>query len=216
MEIKRCIFTLLLANMLLFLQAQDPLRFRDEINALLQGDSAIDRNRVVLFTGSSSIRLWPDLKASFPKHNTLNRGFGGSEMSDLLYYASSLILAYKPEKIFIYEGDNDLNAGKSAEEILTTANQLLQRIRKELPACKVIFIAAKPSPARWQLKAKYENFNVKLAAWTKTQSQVYFADIWKPMLDKNGAPMQNLFLEDNLHMNEQGYAIWTKVLVKFL
>jgi len=195
--------------------AQDPLRFEKEIQELVS-DSEVNTKNLILFTGSSSIRLWPNLTQCFPAKNVLNRGFGGSEMSDLLYYVKPLILNYKPKTIFIYEGDNDINAGRTAEQILSFADSLLTTIRKELPKTKVIFISAKPSEARWHLKTTYEDFNAKLEDWTKSRKRVYFADVWSPMLDENGKLLPGLLLEDNLHMTEKGYTIWTNVLNRFL
>lgn len=212
----RILFLLFVVSGSINLQAQDPLRFQKEVEELTKSDPSVNTKNLILFTGSSSIRLWPNLSKSFPAYNVLNRGFGGSEMSDLLYYSKTLILNYKPRKIFIYEGDNDLNAGRTAEQILIHADSLLSAIRKELPKAKIIFISPKPSEARWHLKAVYEDFNAKLKSWTKSRKDVYFADVWTPMLDANGNLLPGLLLEDNLHMNEKGYAIWTKVLNRFL
>ena len=144
------------------LHGQDPLRFEREVNDLVAGDSSLNKRKLILFTGSSSIRFWKSLQTDLPKQNALNRGFGGSEMTDLLYFAETLIVPYKPKKIFIYEGDNDLNSGKSVEEILKTAEKLMTLIRSKLPkGSKVIFIAAKPSLARWKLKDQYLDFKTK-------------------------------------------------------
>jgi lysophospholipase L1-like esterase len=212
------------ALLLLFLQfqvvtllAQDPLRFEKEIHDLVAGDSTLSKHRLILFTGSSSIRFWSGLRKDFPNHNVVNRGFGGSEMSDLLYYAEPLILNYNPKEIFIYEGDNDINSGKSPEEILANADKLLSLLRAHLPAkVKIIFISAKPSIARWHLKEKYEEFNRKLKDWTGTKRNVFYADVWTPMLDSTGEVRKDLFIEDNLHMNQLGYAIWKAVIRKFI
>jgi lysophospholipase L1-like esterase len=197
--------------------AQDSLRFEKEVRALTKGDSAVKRKRLILFTGSSSIRMWTDLATDFPKHNVLNHGFGGSEMSDLLYYAEPLILNYTPGKIFIYEGDNDIATGKSADEILNTAEALLARIRQQLPKkVKVYFISPKPSVARKHLKQNYEAYNQKLKAWCSGQKRVIFIDVWTPMLNEHGEVRTDLFLEDNLHMNRTGYDIWKEVIGKYL
>ena len=216
MEIKTrfCIVIIVLLTWLT-VQAQDPLRFEKEVKALTAADESVNREELILFTGSSSIRLWPNLAQSFPKHNVLNRGFGGSEMQDLYYYRQALILKYKPKQIFIYEGDNDLNAGKTPDQILATADSLLVAIRKELPEAKIIFIAAKPSEARWHLKDKYQAFNSELEQWTKSHKGVYFADVWTPMVNDNGM-LPGLLMSDNLHMTEKGYTIWTAVLSRFL
>lgn len=212
------------ALLLLFLQfhvvtllAQDPLRFEKEIHDLVAGDSTLSKHRLILFTGSSSIRFWSGLRKDFPNHNVVNRGFGGSEMSDLLYYAEPLILNYNPKEIFIYEGDNDINSGKSPEEILANADKLLSLLRAHLPAkVKIIFISAKPSIARWHLKEKYEEFNRKLKDWTGTKRNVFYADVWTPMLDSTGEVRKDLFIKDNLHMNQLGYAIWKAAIRKFI
>jgi len=202
---------------LVTVMAQDPLRFEKEVHDLVAGDSTISKRKLILFTGSSSIRFWSGLRKDFPNHNVLNRGFGGSEMSDLLYYAEPLILNYNPKEVFIYEGDNDINSGKSTEEILANADKLLILLRAHLPAkVKIIFISAKPSIARWHLKEKYEEFNRQLKAWTSTKKNVLFADVWTPMLDSTGAVRKDLFIEDNLHMNKEGYKIWAAVLRKII
>ncbi|MCW5911808.1 MAG: G-D-S-L family lipolytic protein [Cyclobacteriaceae bacterium] len=211
----RSVLTPVFIFLSLALAGQDPLRFEKEVNDLIVADSAVNQKRLILFTGSSSVRLWHNLEESFPQHNVLNRGFGGSEMSDLVYYASQLILKHKPGLIFIYEGDNDINAGRSTEQILANADLLVKRIRAKMPKAKIVFISPKPSGSRWHLKAQYEDFNAQLKQWTKSQKRIYFADVWSPMLDASGNLLPGLFLEDDLHMNEKGYAIWTKVLNQF-
>lgn len=213
----KALLVLFLQFQVVALLAQDPLRFEKEVNNLVAGDSSINKRKVILFTGSSSIRFWSGLRKDFPNHNVLNRGFGGSEMSDLLYYAELLILNYSPKEIFIYEGDNDINSGKSPEEILANADKLLNRLREHLPAkVKIIFISAKPSIARWHLKEKYEEFNRQLKTWTSTKKNVFYADVWTPMLDSTGEVRKDLFIEDNLHMNQVGYTIWATVIRKFI
>ena len=206
-----------LISFALMLHGQDPLRFEREVNDLVAEDSSLNKRKLILFTGSSSIRFWKSLQTDLPKQNALNRGFGGSEMTDLLYFAETLIVPYKPKKIFIYEGDNDLNSGKSVEEILKTAEKLMTLIRSKLPkGSKVIFIAAKPSLARWKLKDQYLNFNKALKEWTEKQKGVKFADVWTPMTDSNGEVLKDIFVEDGLHLNEKGYVLWADVIRKFM
>ncbi len=199
------------------LYGQDPLRFEKEVSNLIANDTAVNHKKLILFTGSSSIRFWKSLKSDFPTYNTLNRGFGGSEMSDLLHYANQLIIQYSPKEIFIYEGDNDLNSGKSASEILKTADQLLSLIRAQLPKnVKVFFISAKPSLARWALKEKYLDYNKQLEAWTKTKKKVTFVDVWTPLVDAQSEVLKDIFIADGLHLNATGYKIWADAIKKFL
>jgi lysophospholipase L1-like esterase len=200
----------------LLLQAQEPERFKKEVDEAVALNQTVDRKNLIVFTGSSSIRMWNDLKQAFPEHNIINLGFGGSEMLDLLYYVDKLIIDFKPKQVFIYEGDNDVSKGRSAEEIISAAEKVLLRIREQLPDTEVVFISPKPSVSRWHLKEKYEEVNSKLKAWTETKTKVRYADVWTPMLDDNGQVMKDLFIADNLHMNKKGYQIWTEVLANYL
>ena len=171
----------------------------------------------VLFVGSSSIAMWRDVADYFPEHRVLNRGFGGSEFSDLIYYADRVIYPYQPSKIFIYEGDNDLAAGDTPKSVVKEAKKLRKMIAKNLGKdIPVIFIAPKPSVARWDLKAEYEDLNARLEKYASKKANTEFADVWTPALDEDGMVYTNIFLEDNLHMNAKGYAIWKKVLQPYI
>ncbi|WP_339794596.1 SGNH/GDSL hydrolase family protein [uncultured Imperialibacter sp.] len=199
------------------LLAQNPQRFEGEIDKYAQEAASVNNEKLALFTGSSSIKLWDDIAERFPKKNVVNRGFGGSSMSDLLYYTDELLFKYSPSKIFIYEGDNDIASGKTPDQILADAKTIVAQIREKLPKnVKVYFISAKPSVSRWKLKDNYVDFNTQLEAWTKTEAGVKYVDVWTPMLQPNGEVMNDIFREDNLHMTSKGYDIWEKVLKKYL
>ncbi len=197
--------------------SQEARPFTNEVNEVVAGDSSLNKKKIILFTGSSSIRMWRDLAAYFPDHNVLNRGFGGSQMHDLLYFFDKLVTPYRPKVIFIYEGDNDLASKKNPDEIIATADSVLRQIREKVSAkVNVYFIAAKPSIARWDLKDTYVEFNAKLKAWTAGKKNVGFVDVWTPMLDSSGEVQKDLFLEDGLHMNKKGYDIWARVIAEYM
>lgn len=196
--------------------AQDPLRFEAEIAHLDSLNYEFEPHEdIYLFTGSSSIRKWDSLSVYFSKYQIINNGFGGSQMSDLLYYVDILILKYAPDKVFIYEGDNDLAEEKEINEIMATARDLVEKLRKELSGIEIVFISAKPSLARWELKNEYLALNKALMDYCSNRSYLTYADVWGVMLDKNGEPKSELFLEDGLHLNEKGYDLWAKEIGKY-
>jgi lysophospholipase L1-like esterase len=197
-------------------QPKDPTRFQNEVDSIVALNQSVDRANLILFTGSSSIRMWDKMKTAFPNYNVVNLGFGGSEMSDLLFYVDKLIISFAPKTVFIYEGDNDINFGRTTKDILSTADSILHRIRSKLPDTEIIFISPKPSLARWNLKEKYVTFNKQLEAWTHQKKRVRFADVWSPMLDSKGMVRKDIFIADGLHLNEKGYSIWTSALAKYL
>jgi lysophospholipase L1-like esterase len=197
--------------------AQDPNRFKNDVDELAGKEYNFNNNqKLVVFAGSSSIRMWKDVQSYFPEYNVVNNGFGGSQFSDLLYFYDEVILKQKPDILFIYEGDNDINDKKKPGKILKEAKQLTLKIKKDLPETQIIFISPKPSIARVHLKNEYINFNKKLNKYCKKQGNIGFADVWFPMLDSHGNVYKDVFLEDGLHMNKKGYDIWAKVIDGFL
>ena len=197
-------------------QEYDTKKYAAEIKAFDKKDSLEGlKPGANLFTGSSTLRMWPDMQSYFPGALVMNRGFGGSTFRDLLYYTDRLILGYKPAKVFIYEGDNDIAAGVSVEETLKQAIEIRERIAKSLPGVPVAFIGVKPSIARWHLKEKYIDFNSHLEDYCKKTRNTAFIDVWNPMLDDHGA-VRPVFLKDNLHMNAEGYQIWKEAIAPYL
>lgn len=214
--LKRIAFTAVVFFVGFQVNAQNPLRFQEEIKKFEKDDATTNHEGKILFVGSSSIRFWTSLQKDFPNHKVLNRGFGGSHMSDLIFYLDKLVLKHKPKQVFIYEGDNDVNDKESADAILREAKVVMSKIHKALPKTKIVFISAKPSIARWGLKDKYVEFNSKLIAFTQQHDFVDYIDVWTPMLNNAGDPIKNIFIEDDLHMNAKGYKIWKETVAPYL
>lgn len=193
------------------LKAQDPARFAEEVKKFENAANRYPKENRIVFTGSSSIRLWVDFKSYFPEHNVINTGFGGSETSDLIHYKDLLITQFNPKQVFIYEGDNDLNSGKPAISVFSDIAKLVNSLLED-GVESVVIIASKPSIARWGLKNEYEKLNDSLKILASLSEKVMFADVWTPMLNADGTLKKDIFIEDGLHMNKKGYELWIKVI----
>jgi lysophospholipase L1-like esterase len=211
------VFSVILVFLVLFAAAQDAARFKNDVEELAKKEYTFStENKLVVFAGSSSLRMWKDVQSYFPEYNVINNGFGGSHFSDLLFYYDELILSRKPEILFIYEGDNDIADAKKPREVMKQAKELVTKIRKDLPETRILFISPKPSLAREKLKEKYLTFNNKLERYCNRKKQVEFVNVWTPMCDKSGNILPGLFVEDGLHMNNKGYAIWAEAIGNYL
>lgn len=170
----------------------------------------------IVFTGSSSVRLWQTLNEDFPGKPVLNRGFGGSQLRDVVHYADQLAIHYRPRMIVVYAGDNDINAGRTPQQVLSDFRALVARIRRDLPKVPIVYLSIKPSPSRAsQLDAQREAntlVRTEAAKWPRVE----FVDVFTPMLDAEGQPRAELFVEDRLHMNAEGYALWRKIVAPYL
>ena len=185
--------------------------FENEIQAFeTQDRTTSPPKNALLFTGSSSIRLWPNLKETFPNKPVLQRGFGGSQLSDVIHFADRVIVNYKPKQILVYAGENDIASGQSAQQVYDRFVTLFTHVRKALPKTPFVFISIKPSPSRRQYQSAVVEANRRIKAYLAKKRRTTFVDVYSSMLDARGAMRGELFKADSLHMNAKGYEIWTQ------
>ncbi|MDH7463547.1 GDSL-type esterase/lipase family protein [Chitinophagaceae bacterium 26-R-25] len=168
--------------------------------------------QAILFIGSSSFTKWHDVQNYFPAYKIINRGFGGSTLPEVTGYVNDIVFPYHPKQVVVYCGDNDL---ASSDTITTTtvANRfknLFQILRAQLPNASIVYVSIKPSPSRKKLMPKMQEVNNDIQKFLKTQPNTAFVDVYHKMLKADGSIMDDIFIEDQLHMNAKGYAIWQK------
>ena len=169
----------------------------------------------VMFVGSSSIRGW-DLKKSFPNQDYLNRGFGGSHIADSIHYFDRFIAPRRPQIVVFYAGDNDIASGKSVDQVVSDFEQFVRHVTKQPQSGKLVFVAIKPSLKRWAIYPQMAEANQRIQEICDADDRLFFADIAKPMLGKEGEPLEKFFVDDGLHLTEQGYQLWTKIVRRSL
>jgi lysophospholipase L1-like esterase len=168
----------------------------------------------IVVTGASSIRRWETLVDDMKPLDVMNRGFGGSQYSDLNQYAKRIVIAYRPRAVVVYEGDNDLAAGspKTPEIVANDARRFIQIVHAELPETWIYIMSIKPSKLRWNEWPKMKAANKLIQDFVKTQDHVQYIDVATPMFDAQGDLPRDLFVEDGLHPTPKCYALWTSII----
>jgi len=213
---KRIWFAILFLGTVIISNAQP---FASDIAAFKKLDAvAMPPKNAILFVGSSSFTKWKDVQDYFPKHVILNRGFGGSTLPDVIRYEKDIIFPYQPKQIVIYCGENDVASSDTvtATMVLERFKQLFTDIRQQYPKVPVAFISLKPCPSRWQMRDRMMESNRLIKKYLKHQKHTSFINVWNSMLAADGKPIPGIFIEDNLHMNTKGYAIWQKIIEPYL
>ncbi|GAA4330052.1 SGNH/GDSL hydrolase family protein [Mucilaginibacter gynuensis] len=201
------------------LYAQKGFPFDNEIHAFKQLDSLnMPKPGGILFVGSSSIRLWDDLEQRYAGKPIIKRGVGGSELWQWVqYFPQYLIYPYKPKKVFIYAGENDIASGRSAEDVAGNFEKLWEMIRKELPATEIYFLSIKPSPSRAKFYAVVAAANSLIKTSVAKKPKTKYIDVASTILDpKTQLPDSSLFKPDYLHLKSTGYDRWQTVLNKYV
>ena len=209
--------------------AASPPFWKDIQNFKKQDSIHFPPKHAILLIGSSSFTKWTDVQDYFPGYTIINRGFGGSTLLDQIRYANDIIFPYEPKQIVIYCGENDLASSDTvtAAMVVNRFKQLYKMIREKTEA-PIAYVSMKPSPSRRHLFLKMRGANLMIMLFmaeqdpnAKLRSSFYsgpakFIDIHNKMLNEKGEPMPEIFLEDSLHMNAKGYAIWQKEIEPYL
>jgi len=192
----------------------------DDIQKFKQQDSIVFPGPgKILFVGSSSFTKWTDVQNYFPGYSIINRGFGGSTIVDVIRYESDIIFPYKPKQIIIYCGENDIANDTTVTDkiVFERFKQLYVDIREDQPTVPIVYISMKPSPSRWHMRHKTMEGNRLIKKFLEKKNRNgRFVNVWDAMLGPDGQPMPDIFIQDRLHMNAKGYAIWQKILLPYL
>lgn len=199
--------------------AQEGLPFWKDIQRFKQQDSVQQPpSSAILLIGSSSFTRWTDVQDYFKGYTIVNRGFGGSTLLDQLRYVNDIVFPYNPKQVLIYCGENDLASSDTvtAKMVFSRFQQLYNLIRNRLPRTHIAFVSMKPSPSRAFLMDKMREGNEMIRKFLKGKRRTAYIDVYREMIDDEGKPITSLFVDDNLHMNKEGYAIWQKVIQPYL
>jgi lysophospholipase L1-like esterase len=183
----------------------DPTRWEKNIAAF----EAQDRENpppkgALLFIGSSTIVRWKTLAEDFPEHKTINRGFGGSQIEDSAYYADRVIIPYAPRAVFLRAGGNDLNAGKSVDQVFADYKNFVAKVHGKLPQTDIYFISLSPSIARWKQHEQEQELNNRVKEFVAGKPHLKYIETYDMVLGADGQPRPELFVDDKLHFNAEG------------
>jgi lysophospholipase L1-like esterase len=195
-----------------------PLPFEPEIRAFEKQDSLNPpiKGQIVLY-GSSTFRLWKTYQEDLAQYMVVNRGFGGSQTPDAIRYFDRAILPLQPSWILFYEGDNDLASGeKTAETVFEDFKTFVALVKEKLPKTKIAVYTLRPSVLREARMPQQQKLNALFDAYCKEhRRKVYLINVFQQLLTPEGRPNGSYLVSDNLHMNAQGYAVWTKNTLAF-
>lgn len=210
--------TLVAALLLTQTQVQEKPYAKEIAEFKRQDAAAPPAKGQIVFIGSSSFTRWSKVGEAFPTRRILNRAFGGSQLRDVTLWLDDVVFAYEPRQVVLYCGENDFAADESLEPptVVARFQDLYTKVRHRLPNVDFAYVSMKPSPARWQLAPKFRAANESIRAFLKQEKHTAFVDVWPVMLGKDGNPKPEIFVDDRLHMNDDGYKLWIPLLDKVL
>jgi lysophospholipase L1-like esterase len=191
--------------------------YEDEVKRLEKEGSEIRYEPETIFYGSSTIRLWTSLNTDFESLKPINLGFGGSTLAACVWFFERIMTPYNPKKLVVYAGDNDLGDGRHPEEVFIFFQQLVVKANNRFGDIPCYFISLKPSVSRWNMADQFKFTNNLIETEIiKHNNNWHFINIFKDMMDAQGKPQKEYFVSDGLHLSEQGYQLWKKVINSYI
>jgi len=192
-------------------------RFEKEVRAYEAEDKAqMPPKGAILLAGDSQFFRWKTVKEDLAGYTVINRGIDSLEMSDLLYYADRLVLPYKPRLIVTHIGGNDIHNQKKPEQMLADFQAFVAKVRAAQPDVPIVFSSLTPGPARIAEADTRQKANALVKAWVDTQMNMGFINLWDAMMGPDGKPREDIWVEDRIHPNHEGYLIRVKLTLPFL
>lgn len=170
----------------------------------------------ILFIGSSTIRRWSTLAQDFSGHTVINRGFGGSEIVDATHFADRIIFPYEPKQVFLRAGGNDIHGGRLPAEVAVDFAEFVRVVHARLPKAEIVYIGVSPAPARWGETDKYRELNRRIRKMALGMPRVSFVDTFDVSLTPEGRARAEVFVDDRLHFNSEGYRLLAERVRPFL
>ncbi len=191
-------------------------KWADEMKRIAKLDETEkDPENAILFLGSSSIRLWEDIKTDLQPWPVISRGYGGAKFSDLAVLAPQIVKPHQFRAAVIFVG-NDVTGDKddkSPEEVVKLFEHVVSTIRAQAPEATIFMLEITPTPKRWAVWDKIKEVNAALRQSCQAGKDLHFIATADKYLNAEGGPMPELFKEDKLHQNRDGYARWSKLIL---
>lgn len=188
-------------------------RFEAAVVAYEQADRTSPPPKgAILLAGDSQFFRWKTLAEDLPGYTVVNRGIDSFQTSDLLYYTERLVLPHAPRMIVLHVGGNDVNLGKTPDQILADFRAFVAKVRVVLPTVPIAFTSITPSPGRWSQAATRQRVNALVRAYVLSQPNLHYIDLWDAMLTPDGQPREDIWVEDRIHPNQEGYRIRVRIM----
>ncbi len=190
-------------------------RWEEDIQELERLDQEqTDPDHAILFVGSSSIRRWDDMATDMKPWPTIRRGYGGAKFSDLAVFVERLVYPHDFDALVIFVA-NDVagkDTDKQPEEVLELFKYVVERVRIKFPNQPIFFIAVTPTSSRFDFWPQIQKVNTLVREYSENTENLYFIETASHYLNEQGEPRDELFVDDRLHLNRDGYQLWGRLI----
>jgi len=187
-------------------------KFADEVGRFASLPSPAQGG--VLLVGSSTFKRWTNAVTDLAPLPVTNRAFGGSQTSHQLMFFDQVVTPCHPQLIVWYCGSNDIKGKKDPASVLERTEEWLDKVKKLDPSTQVLLVSIHRSPQKrkdGQLEG-VDAVNRGYEELSQRREGVFYVDVNPALETESGEPKTELYVEDGLHLNLNGYVKMTALL----
>lgn len=197
------------------LSAQEFRFEKDVAKYEAQSEQTPPTSETTFFVGSSTFTRWKEIPNDFAEFHAINRAFGGSRLTDWNNVATARLLTpFKPSRVVLYCGGNDITGGASGEEVVERFKKFLADLRQSNPDVKVHFCALHFAPVCEKNWDKFRFYNDEVKKLAAEDPNLYYVDFETPIRDNNGKVRESLYAKDRLHLTREAEMALVPILVE--
>jgi len=171
---------------------------------------------LIMFVGDSHTEAF-ELNEYLENDSVRNRGIWGDGAGGVFNRIDSIAVR-KPSKIFLMIGVNDILAGRSPEETFDKVKQVIEKAYLMSPATEIYIQSVLPTsnpikesnvsslPKIIRLNSLYRNLAIG--------KRVIYIDLFPSFIKSNA--LNPKLTVDGLHLNGNGYRLWSSLIKKYL
>jgi lysophospholipase L1-like esterase len=163
--------------------------------------------KTIYFIGHSHIEFF-QWDRRFPEYEVYNFGLQGETVEGLLARIDKITsLEYSPPDIlFIQSGGN--NVAVDDLDFIGAYREIIDRLKATYPRARIIISTLLPCTLKLVSEESVRKANTMLKELA-ADTGVGISDSYKRFFDSSGKIREECFLPDGVHLNDEGYRIWT-------
>jgi lysophospholipase L1-like esterase len=168
----------------------------------------------IVFIGNSITEQGGDWAQRFDNGKVKNRGIAGDVTAGVIARLKE-IYYYKPEKVFLKIGINDLfHSDLKPEYVANNIKLIVAMIHQESPKTKIYVQTLLPTRDNNPSKERIAATNALLKEMNPTDF-LQVIDLHSVFADKNDLMIKE-YTHDGLHLTEAGYVVWQNYIAAFV
>lgn len=157
----------------------------------------------IVFLGDS-ITARCDWSEVFPEYVTANRGIGSDTTQGVKNRLNSVV-SLRPEMVVILIGVNDVSYKIEAQST-DNMSTILKELKEAIPDLKIIVVSVLPATSDMSTLYKIRDMNESFKTVCKEKACT-FLDVYGAFAKENGTPRMELYSDDIIHLNGEGYSV---------